>query len=57
MHIYIYIYIHTYEELFFQNAITAIYKTGLAVPMPNSYIVFWKRAVSICVYIYEEFFS
>ena len=56
------VYRDTSDELFSKNALSAIPGNKLAMPMPNSKIVLWKRAFDIIymrinVHIYEELFS
>ena len=41
---------YTFEELFSKMGYAPFQENGLAMPMPSSQIVFWKRAFHMCIY-------
>ena len=48
-----------YDELFYKNALSANLRIDVALPMPSSEIIFWKRALhkyvgKICMRIYTH---
>ena len=44
--------VNLFEEVFFQTSITANIKLEVAMPILNSEIMFWKRALHKYVHIY-----